>query len=80
MTNVWIETQKQLKHTKQIKHQGRVVQSLIKLAQGYGAFLVSKFKTSFQTCYFSIQIFNPVIKTWNSSIQTWYPSIPISNS
>ena len=36
----------------------------------YGAFLVSKFKTSFQTCYFSIQIFNPVIKTWNSSIQT----------
>ena len=29
----------------------------------YGAFLVSKFKTSFLTCYFSIQVFNPVIKT-----------------
>ena len=28
----------------------------------YGAFLVSKFKTSYHTCYFSIQIFNPVIK------------------
>ena len=41
----------------------------------YGAFLVSKFKTSFQTCYFSIQIFNPVIKTWNSSKQHFFNSI-----
>ena len=40
----------------------------------YCAFLVSKFKTSFQTCHFSIQIFNPVIKAWSSSIQIWYPS------
>ena len=46
----------------------------------YGAFLVSKFKTSYHTCYFSIQIFNPVIKTWSSFIQIWYPSIPISSS
>ena len=46
----------------------------------YGAFLVSKFKTSHQTCHFSIQIFNPVIKTWSSFIQIWYPSIPISSS
>lgn len=46
----------------------------------YGAFLVSKFKTSHQTCYFSIQIFNPVIKTWSSFIQIWYPSIPIFSS
>ena len=35
----------------------------------YGAFLVSKFKTSHQTYYFSIQIFNPVIITWSSFIQ-----------
>ena len=48
--------------------------------KSYCAFLVSKFKTAFQTCYFSIQIFNPVIKTWSSSTQIWYPSIPISNS
>ena len=46
----------------------------------YGTFSVSKFKTSHQTCYFSIQIFNPVIKTWSSSIQIWYPSILISSS
>ena len=46
----------------------------------YGAFLVSKFKTSYHTCYFSIRIFNPVIKTWSSFIQIWYPSIPISSS
>ena len=36
----------------------------------YGAFLVSKFKHSMQTCNPSIQICNPSIQTCNPSLQT----------
>ena len=50
------------------------------MARFYGAFLVSKFETLFQACHYSIQIFNPVIKNWSSSIKMRYPSILISNS
>ena len=48
----------------------------------YGAFLVSKFKTSYHTCYFSIQIFNPVIKNlelFHSNMISFYSDFQFFN-